>query len=991
MQCIGHQKRLAVAITATVLGLTAPSIAQIVNPANGHTYYATTTGTGGIANAVAWAESLGGYLVTINDAAEQAWVYATFGDIPGVDHFIGLTDSEAYGGYEAGTDPYSPGWVWMNGEPVTYRNWALGQGEPSGGAGEDYVVMQPTTGKWLDAPSNSYRAIAEVPTGVLLVPDEYPTIQSAINASSVGDEVLVSPGTYIEKISFLGKDIVVRSTDGPDVTTIQCSGTGFVVECKNGEGPDAALDGFTITGGNGAVKGGGIAIKDADLTVNNCIIIDNSATERGGGISVTTAKPTITDCQFIGNYAPSGGGMSCYFASTPTISGCTFTDNTAIEGGGLKVSEASNLTLQQCTFIDNAATFRGGGMYSTGSDPMVLECRFESNEAAQVENNGGGGAMFSEYGDPDIFECLFLENNTPSWGAAYNFLYGSPFLLDCEFMGNIAYKGAGLSCSFSTPLVVNGLFAGNSAEYWSGAIDTYRSAGTFVNCTITANYAPDIGGVHLKEDPVEGGTIIANCILWGNTDDSGDEQHAQIGLTEMDPALLSVDYTCVQGWADLVEGEGNISSDPMFIGPNGGDYRLSGSSPCIDAADNTAVPEDVVADLDDNPRFIDDPDMEDTGFGNGPIVDMGVYEYLRPDCPADVFPDGVVDVIDLMVILSQWGTAGPEGDITGIDGESDGIVDVHDLLAILAVWGPCPDSPPPGMVLIPSGEFEMGRHVGGGGSDELPVHDVYIDSFYIFIYETTNEEYCAYLNSAWTQGLIEVNGGIVYKAGDSEPYCNTYSVDSNSRIHWDGSTFTVTSGKENHPMVEVSWYGAVAYSNWQSAQEGLQLSYDLETWECNWDAHGYRLPTEAEWEYAARGGNHDPYNKYPWGDGIDGSNANYLGSGDPYETGAHPWTTPVGYYDGGQTPPGTDIANGYGLYDMAGNVWDWCNDWYSSSYYSSSPPYDNPHGPSDGDYPVLRGGSWDHYVNVLRCANRDRVDADNRHGNVGFRLVLEQQ
>ena len=135
-------------------------------------------------------------------------------------------------------------------------------------------------------------------------------------------------------------------------------------------------------------------------------------------------------------------------------------------------------------------------------------------------------------------------------------------------------------------------------------------------------------------------------------------------------------------------------------------------------------------------------------------------------------------------------------------------------------------------------------------------------------------------------------------------------------------------------MADVTWYGAAAYCNWRSQEEGYQQCYNLSTWECDFSKNGYRLPTEAEWEYAARGGEHKPYYRYPRSNSIDGSEANYWSSGDPYETGSYPWTTPVDYYP----------ANGYGLYDMAGNVWDWCNDWYSDTYYSSS-PYNNPTGP----------------------------------------------
>ncbi len=300
---------------------------------------------------------------------------------------------------------------------------------------------------------------------------------------------------------------------------------------------------------------------------------------------------------------------------------------------------------------------------------------------------------------------------------------------------------------------------------------------------------------------------------------------------------------------------------------------------------------------------------------------------------------------------------------------------------------------PPAMVLIPGGEFEMGDH-HDGMADALPVHAVYVDSFYMDIYEVTNEEYAEYLNSAFSQGLIEVRSGVACTAGGAQCYCDTTDSSSYSRITWDGSTFGVTADKDDHPMVVVSWYGAVAYANWRSAQHGLTPCYNLSTWECDFDANGYRLPTEAEWEYAARGGNHDPYRRYPWGDAVDGSMANYVESGDPYEAGPDPDTTPVGYYNGSQVPTGVDMVNGYGLYDVTGNVLEWCNDWHASDYYSSS-PYDNPTGPSSGTYRVLRGGSWygdANYAHYMRCAHRSSAYApDYRAYYYGFRLALDAE
>jgi formylglycine-generating enzyme required for sulfatase activity len=304
-------------------------------------------------------------------------------------------------------------------------------------------------------------------------------------------------------------------------------------------------------------------------------------------------------------------------------------------------------------------------------------------------------------------------------------------------------------------------------------------------------------------------------------------------------------------------------------------------------------------------------------------------------------------------------------------------------------WHPRPYE---GMVAIPAGSFEMGRHVGSGNADELPVHTVRLDAFHMDVYEVTNEKYAAYLNAAHQQGRVMVWGpsGVVYPVGGAgEALCDTTTGSSSSRITWNGSVFGVTPGKEDHPMVRVSWYGACAYANQCSRNDWLTPCYNEANWSCNFNANGYRLPTEAEWEYAARGGQHNPYTMYPWGDTIDGSKANYSSSGDPYETGPYPWTTPVGYYDGNQTPAGVDMANGYGLYDMSGNVWEWCWDRYQADYYSWSPT-NNPTGPGTGLWRVFRGGGWmPPPPSCLRSAHRyhDGYIPPGRDHGIGFRVV----
>ncbi|UCD73891.1 MAG: hypothetical protein JSV91_08835 [Phycisphaerales bacterium] len=161
-----------------------------------------------------------------------------------------------------------------------------------------------------------------------------------------------------------------------------------------------------------------------------------------------------------------------------------------------------------------------------------------------------------------------------------------------------------------------------------------------------------------------------------------------------------ITYSCVQGgWA----GEGNIDADPLFIAegrwddngtPNDPDddfwldgvYELMPGSPCIDAGNNEEVPEEITTDYAGNPRFVDDPDTVDTGFGPPPIVDMGAYEFQVGDpCPADVNDDEVADIDDLFDILGHWGEGAGPYDVNG-----DGAVDIDDIFDVLAAWGPCP-------------------------------------------------------------------------------------------------------------------------------------------------------------------------------------------------------------------------------------------------------------------------------------------------------------
>ena len=329
-------------------------------------------------------------------------------------------------------------------------------------------------------------------------------------------------------------------------------------------------------------------------------------------------------------------------------------------------------------------------------------------------------------------------------------------------------------------------------------------------------------------------------------------------------------------------------------------------------------------------------------------------------------------------------------------------------------------------VKIPEGTYEMGDHFGfvdpSHPSDELPIHTVKINSFYMAKTETTNQQFIAFLNSYMAKGLIEVRSNAVYLKGGSDILAYTTQHESWYSVGYDGKVFSISDFRMNHPMVGVMWSGAAVFCNWLSSQNGLQECYNITTWLCDFTRNGYRLPTEAEWEWAGRGGHTNPYYNYPAGNTIDVKSVNLPNSGDPYEsasTAAYPLTTPVGFYDGklhlkreynwpgsAESYQTSNGVNDFGLYDMQGNVWEFVNDWYGQNYYSLS-PVDNPKGPDSGftmpdgkPYRGMRGGNWYNGLSVngindghSRVSNRNPsyyrgpLDPNHPYYHLGFRVA----
>ena len=252
------------------------------------------------------------------------------------------------------------------------------------------------------------------------------------------------------------------------------------------------------------------------------------------------------------------------------------------------------------------------------------------------------------------------------------------------------------------------------------------------------------------------------------------------------------------------------------------------------------------------------------------------------------------------------------------------------------------------MVLIPKGDFWMGSAAKQGQLDEYPQHKVYISDYYMDKYEVKNSDFCIFLNEKNTHRGSNGEWWIVID-------------DQNCLIEFKEGLYKPKSGSDNYPVTSVTWEGASACATWM----------------------GKRLPTEAEWEKGAKG---TRGNLYPWGmewspDMCNNKNMNipvllsnminfYQGRG----------ILPAGSFPGG--------ASDYGIMDMAGNVREWCSDWYDENYYKSS-PYKNPEGPKTGKYRTLRGGSWENSdPQDFRCADRFICDKDRAY-SIGFRCVMD--
>lgn len=460
-------------------------------------------------------------------------------------------------------------------------------------------------------------------SSTIYVPDDHSKIQDAINAAVDGDSIIVRPGTYVEKIDFIGKSIIVKSENGPDVTIIDGNHNGSVVRFVNGEDSAAVLEGFTIRNGNSRSShedGGGIYCSGASPTIKDNTISGNRARDDGGGIYCESSSMTISGntIKLNNNVDGSGGGICVNISSSPKIADNIIIGNSAKwHGGGISVHSDSSPEITN-NVIGGNSTYNGGGIDCYGASPTIRSNIITENSASTY----GGGICIDSYSSPVIEDNTIAANTGSRYGGGISVNYhSSAEITDNVIVENESGRGGGIWSSDSATTVINNMIYGNSVslEDGGGIYHAGLTGATIVNNIITMNStARDGGGIFCLAGGMtitnntltrnsagnEGGGIfcsmynpfVRNTIVWDNTALSGPEIHHNIGA---DPF---VSYSDVKdGWP----GTGNIDADPLFVDPTNDDFHLTFNSPCKNTGDNTAVPPSLLRDFEGDRRIAD--------------------------------------------------------------------------------------------------------------------------------------------------------------------------------------------------------------------------------------------------------------------------------------------------------------------------------------------------------------------------------------------------
>ena len=437
----------------------------------------------------------------------------------------------------------------------------------------------------------------------IYIPEDYATIQEGIDVSEDGDEIIVSPGTYIENINFGGKAVILGSlfyttqdTSYISQTIIDGNQDGSVVTFASEEDSTSVLTGFTITNGVGYNGSGSYP----DFT--------------GGGITcINYSSPSLDSVTITSNSTETaGGGIFCWNNSSPILVNVTIADNSAGYGGGISCSNSSPI-LENVTIMDNSA-WRGGGISCFYSSPSLEYVTITSNSTTSIDSRGGG--IYCSSSSPNLEDVTITDNSAITGGGIHCCNDSSPSLVNVTITGNSADDGGGIYCWGSSPSLENVIITGNSAGEDGGGIFCYNSSPSLTNVTITGNSADERGGgIYCG---VDSSPILVNCILWNNSPlevefyDYGGSNTITIVYSDIDGGEEGIE-THNNGTVNWLAG--NINDDPLFVDAEIGNYLLTEDSPCIDAGIAYFEYEgEVLVDL-----------SEDEYFGIAP--DMGAYEY----------------------------------------------------------------------------------------------------------------------------------------------------------------------------------------------------------------------------------------------------------------------------------------------------------------------------------------------------------------------------
>lgn len=456
-------------------------------------------------------------------------------------------------------------------------------------------------GRWL---AGCLGLLASFPSwaGPLSVPGDHATIQQAIDAAIDGQSIVVAPGRYFETIDLLGKAIIVESSGGPGVTTIDGGGSGSVVVFTSGEGPSTRLSGFSITNG----------------------------------------------------LAPDGGGVRCEAASSPTIVDCIVLGNEATDdGGGVYVIQGSNPTFLGCTIRDNLCGDDGGGLLCAGASPMLVECDIIGNRAEGGSTTPNGGGLHTREGSLAVIARCVIARNHAQQGAGGIRCFGSDaMILDCLLVGNTTDTAGGAIRAYdSEPIITNCTIVGNVAATTGGGIDSEASSASVItNCIVWGNIAP-------TQAQIGAGSVISATVTYCDVEGGW----AGVGNFDLDPRFvdpLGPDGTAASGDEDYhllgdspcIDAGSSTAPGLSMVDFDGDDRVLDGDG------DGVATPDLGFDELAGG--FLRGDVNGDGGFDVSDVVFALAALFIPGSSPvgcddaADVNDDGLVDVSDAVFALA---------------------------------------------------------------------------------------------------------------------------------------------------------------------------------------------------------------------------------------------------------------------------------------------------------------------------------------------------